>query len=254
MSLVSGLVGSGTGSVDKAILASPVISGLKNKFDNILNAVANADQKIQNAQQTIISNITGVVDQKIQTALGTSSGNTQEEYDEYGDEEYGDEYDDEYGDEYGDEEYEEGDEEYEEGDEEYEEGDEEYEEGDEEYEEGDEEYEEEMEGGGGNSIQYTGTLPTAQSGGGSHENVYLDKPYSGQIYVTEVNGDQLYFIKSPTGQFRPLNTYTASSTARTRISARRAKAKKTYHRAARKPRAHSTRKRKQPKKALTRRR
>lgn len=242
MSLVSGLVGSGTGSVDKAILASPVISGLKNKFDNILNAVANADQKIQNAQQTIISNITGVIDEKIQTALGTSSGNTQEEYgDEYGDEEYGDE-------EYGDEEY--GDEEYEEGDEEYEEG----EEGDEEYEEGDEEYEEEMEGGGGNSTQYTGTLPTAQSGGGSHENVYLDKPYSGQIYVTEVNGDQLYFIKSPTGQFRPLNTYTASSTARTRISARRAKAKKTYHRAARKPRAHSTRKRKQAKKALTRRR
>jgi hypothetical protein len=46
-----------------------------------------------------------------------------------------------------------------------------------------------------------------QMGGGrSREKVYLDRPYSGQIYVTEVNKQQVYFIRLPNGEIQPLKT------------------------------------------------
>ncbi len=233
MSLTSALMGKATGNMGMQSL-----NNMKGQLNDVMNAVAGATQTIRNAQQDIISKITGVVDTKIQNALATN-GTQQPVEGEYENEgEYAD------GEEYYDEEYNEN-------------GNPIYND----YEGENEEYYNEEDpsatGGGRKRIQYTGTLPTAQSGGGSHENVYLDKPYSGQIYVTEVNGEQLYFIQTSKGQFRPLSTYTAARapTATTRSSPTRAKAKNAGHRATRsKPRAHSTRKRKQAKKALTRRR
>jgi len=51
-------------------------------------------------------------------------------------------------------------------------------------------------------------IGTAEQMGGSRsrEKVYLDRPYSGQIYVTEVNKQQVYFIRLPNGEIQPLKT------------------------------------------------
>jgi hypothetical protein len=114
--------------------------------------------------------------------------------------------------------------------------------------------------GGGRNIQYTGTLPTAQTGGGSYENVYLDRPYSGQIYVTEVNKQQLYFVRLPNGQFRPLSTYTHNPKSRMEtqeyIRPLTAMKKKMLSNRALtiKARPHTTRKRKVSKRVSSRRR
>jgi hypothetical protein len=60
-----------------------------------------------------------------------------------------------------------------------------------------------------------------RGGGRSREKVYLDRPYSGQIYVTEVNKQQVYFIRLPNGKIQTLNTR-----ARHHVSTRKARAPK----------------------------